>query len=141
SSVREMLAAHPQWDGLACSVTGNPHWSRKAGPITRYRVWWQGVDFTMFFRKRMVDAVGLLDERLGPGSGTPWGAGECPDYLLRCLSGGYFVWYEPALKVEHPGEIDNEHQMQKEIGKARTYSVGVGHVLQQHHYPTWFKGY
>ena len=28
-----------------------------------------------------------------------------------------------------------------EIHKALRYSTGVGHVIQQHHYPAWYAGY
>jgi glycosyltransferase involved in cell wall biosynthesis len=139
--VASFLATHPDWDGLTGSVTGSNHWSSKKGPVTRYRVWWQGVDFTMFFRRKTVDSVGRLDERLGPGSGTPWGAAEGTDYLLRAIAKGYRIWYDPDLRIDHPGPIDNHEEMAKEIRKALTYSMGVGHVIQQHHYPAWYAGY
>jgi hypothetical protein len=31
--------------------------------------------------------------------------------------------------------------MAKEIRKAHSYSMGVGHVIQQHRYPAWYAGY
>jgi glycosyltransferase involved in cell wall biosynthesis len=139
--IRSLLIAHPEWDGLTTSIVGDKHWSTRPGLITRYRLWWQGVDFTQFLRKRMVDLVGPLDERLGPGAGTPWGAGEGADYLLRCLARGFTLYYEPSIKVEHPGPMENQAVMSKEIRKALVYSRGVGHVIRTHGYPAWYAGY
>ena len=139
--VNAFFKSHPQHDGLVGSVSGSRHWSRKTGKVTRYRLWWQGVDFTEFFRRSMVDQVGLLDERLGLGSGTPFSAGECPDYMLRCLTSGFSLWYDPSLVIDHPGPFENHQYIEAEIKKALGYSTGVGYVIQRHGYPAWYKGY
>ena len=56
----------------------------------------------MFLRREVVRDYSF-DESLGVGAGTPWGAGEETDYLLRLLEDGHRIFYDPAIAIWHQG--------------------------------------
>lgn len=143
--VRDILGSHPEWDGVSGLLTdavGLPsasRWSRRAGLVDRGNVWTRAVAVSVFLRRKVVEAVGLFDETLGVGSGTPWGSGEETDYFLRALQKGFTLCYEPTLVVHHPQTrvaytID-------ERATGRSYGMGMGRVLRKHRYPWWFVGF
>jgi len=136
-----LLDQRRDYDGIVGAVAGSDYWDDRAGPVTRNKIWWQGLDFSMFLRRAVIEEIGGMDERLGPGSGTPWGSCEAVDLLLRAMSRGRRFWYEPAIRVEHPGPIGADTSLQKDRKKARAYAMGKGHVLHAHRYPLWFVGY
>jgi GT2 family glycosyltransferase len=138
--VKRFFADQPEWHGLtvrAVDEAGRPstaRWDRRAGAVTRENVWRRGVAFTMFFRREVVEAVGRFDEAIGPGAGTPWGAGEETDYLLRALARGFAIHYEPDLFVQHPDK-------RSDLAKAYGYGAGMARVLEKHHYPLRFRAW
>lgn len=132
------LDAHPHWHGLSGSAADSPRWPKSAGRINRLNVWKRAIEWTIFLRREVVDHVGPMNENLGPGAGTPWGAGEGTEYLIRALGMGYRLWYEPSIAVLHcPGEDDFE----KHLEKSRRYAMGQGRVLRLGHYSSWFAVY
>lgn len=140
--VDEHFKNHPEWDGLTGNVFGlERYYSKHAGPITKFGVWWQGLEFTLFFRKRIITQIGLMDPTFGPGAKTPWGAGEAADYLLRAIEAGFRLQYLPDLKVHHPGPLTNPRNDKAEAKCVYGYSMGKGHVLRSHDYPTWYVAY
>src|SRR5207245_11020321 len=76
------------------------------------------------------------DESLGVGAGSRWGSGEETDYLIRAMQRGA-VFYDPSLVVGHPewGAAPYSESIRR---KARSYAVGMGHVLKMHGYPLYF---
>ena len=137
--VNRELNTHPEWDGLTGNVVGMEHYySKRPAYLTRFKVWWQGLEFTLFFRKAIVSKIGLMDPAFGPGAKTPWGAGEASDYFLRAMEAGFKLFYLPDLKVHHPGPLTNPRDDKAEAKCVYGYSMGKGHVLHKHHYPFWY---
>jgi glycosyltransferase involved in cell wall biosynthesis len=137
--VANLLRDHDDWDGLTSNVHGQEfYYAKHAGRVTRYRVWWQGPEFTLFFRKSLVDTIGPMDETLGPGAQTPWGAGEAADWLMTAVEHGSCVAYRPELRVHHPGPLNNPRSDAAEAKCVYGYSMGKGHVCHKHHLPFWY---
>jgi len=95
-------------------------------------VWRRGISFTIFLRRSAVDGA-WFDESLGVGAGSPWGAGEETDYLLRAIERGHSIYYDPSLAVWHRGRSG---PCSPEVSaKARQYGMGIGRVLRKHRDP------
>jgi glycosyltransferase involved in cell wall biosynthesis len=108
-------------------------WDTEAGPITRWNVLRRGLSPTIFLRRDTIVAVGPFDETLGPREG--WrGSGEETDYLLRCLTTGYVLEYDPSLCVYHPSYTPRFGDLPV---MRRAYCYGVDHsrMLRRHRYP------
>jgi glycosyltransferase involved in cell wall biosynthesis len=111
----------------------------RRGYISPINLWRRSSSATIFLRNTVVENVGLFDEQLGAGSGTPWGAAEESDYLCRALKMEYRLLYDPELVIPHPRPpIDNSPAARKRAG---LYGRGMGFVLRKHNYPLWFTGY
>ena len=137
--VSRLLELYPGCDGLsglALTHEGLPYnlrWPGSPERITKIRVWGQAISFSIFLRRKVVEAVGKFDESLGLGSGTPWGSGEETDYLLRALELGFELRFEPSIKVRHPETVDRFGCFQRD--RAYSYALGMGRVLQTHRFP------
>lgn len=129
----------PRLDGLtgrAITGTGEPthgQWADQELVVDRFNLWKAAISFTIFLRRRVVEAVGDFDEDLGVGADTPWGSGEEADYLLRALDKGFHIRYDPAITVHHPPS----HPLETEGGveKGRSYAAGSGYVYRKHNLP------
>jgi GT2 family glycosyltransferase len=87
---------------------------------------------TLFLKAKLVRAVGDFDPDLGSGSGTPFGAGEETDYVLRALASGARIRYVPHLEVNH-AEWRSAGEPDEVRAKVRRYNRGFGRVLRKHH--------
>lgn len=139
--IAKLLEERKSDGGVITRVAGSDYWDLRPGPVTRKRIWWQGLDFTLFLRREVIDRTGGMNEQLGPGSGTPWGSCEAIDLELRAMEKGATLWYEPSITVAHPGPIDRDTSLHLDLKKAKAYAMGKGHVLRIHHYPLWFTAY
>jgi glycosyltransferase involved in cell wall biosynthesis len=143
--VAELLSAHPGWDGATgrsvdeAGRPSNARWARRAGRITRRNVWTHAVSYTIFLRGAVVEDVGLFDDTLGPGAGTPWLASEEMDYLLRALAAGHELHYEPRLLVRHP--LTREQLAESDLEAGYGYALAMGRVLRRNRLPGWFAAY
>ena len=88
------------------------------------------ISYCIFLRLEVVRTVGLFDETLGVGSGTPWGAGEESDYLLRAIRRGARLFYEPDIQIHHPDKAPLSDPL-----RFLSYARGHGRVLRLHGYP------
>ncbi|MGH9344909.1 MAG: glycosyltransferase family 2 protein [Terriglobia bacterium] len=136
--VAGFFSEHPDCDGLT-GRRADPlglaaqGWDRQAGSVNKANVSRRGISFTIFLRRSVIDQVGGFDETLGVGAGTPWGACEESDYLLRALAKGCRVHYDPDVAVFHPQALEkNDGETRR---KACSYARGGGRVLQKHNYP------
>jgi GT2 family glycosyltransferase len=143
--VADSLEAHPPWHGVTgrCLLensdrdhAGIARFGQKAGVLTPLGIWTRSCAATLFVRCQVIDRTGLFDESLGPGSGTPWGAAEDMDYVLRVLQKGFTIHYDPDLAVIHPSPPSLQEETAYQ--RAFTYGMGTGRVLRLHNQPFWF---
>ncbi|MBL8659733.1 MAG: glycosyltransferase family 2 protein [Rhodospirillales bacterium] len=142
-TVNRVIAQNPCWDGVTCmsrdakGAVSNGRFAEDEGFVNFLAAWAQAIEYTMFFRRAVVDAVGPFDDELGVGGCTPFGSGEGTDYLLRVIGTGFRIYYRPALFVHHPNPYAVYDR--RTIRKARSYGAGMGRVVRRHAYPVWFK--
>jgi glycosyltransferase involved in cell wall biosynthesis len=136
--VAHFFSENAAYDGLTGSCaepTGRPArgWDGQAGRVTKMNVWRRAISFTIFLRRGVIANVDTFDETLGVGAGTPWGACEESDYLLRALDEGYRIHYDPGIVIFHPKALEkNDGEARR---KACSYARGGGRVLRKHNYP------
>jgi glycosyltransferase involved in cell wall biosynthesis len=139
--VEAELGKHPDWAGVTGRVVdehGRPsvaRWSRRACRISRANVWTSGVAVSIYLRAEVVKRVGLFDEALGVGAGTPWGSGEETDYLIRALDQGLELHFDPTLVSCH--EQTRTNMSEATIAAGFSYGMGMGRVLRKHGFPWW----
>jgi glycosyltransferase involved in cell wall biosynthesis len=126
------IAADPQLDGCMFVARGSDgrissnRFARRAGPIRRHLVFRQGFASAMFFRTDAIRRAGGFDAEIGPGSQTPWGAGEEAEILMRMLAGGAAMRFDPTLFVHHEDPDLVPDAMRERV---RSYSRGVGYIV------------
>ena len=137
-----LLSDHPDWDGLtgrSVDEDGRTSMGRfdvRPGRLDRISAWLRGIEYTIFLRTACVEGT-RFDEELGVGSGTPWGAGEGTDLLLRLLERGASLHYEPDVEALHPWRTPPYDE--RAMRRAYTYGCGMGRTLKKHRMPLWFK--
>jgi len=138
--VARLFKDHPEYQGVTGREIVEPgfvsggRWDAKSGVLTRSNVWRRAISFSMFLRRDTAQRY-EFDETLGVGAGTPWGAGEETDYLLRLVEDGNLVFYDPSLTIWHQGR-SGPYTAQM-YSKARSYAMGMGKVLRKHGYSMW----
>jgi hypothetical protein len=90
----------------------------------------------MFLRTESIQGL-WFDEVIGPGAGTPLGAGEGTDYLLQLLARGRSLHYDADLAVVHASAVPPYDD--RAMAKAYSYGTGMGYVLKKHKRPVWCK--
>jgi glycosyltransferase involved in cell wall biosynthesis len=139
ASVVDWFEEHTGFDGLVTAIRSPkgrlmlPKFAPRRGPTNRNTVIRCLMAVNMFLRIRLVKAVGLFREGLGPGSTTPYHSGEDLDYGLRASEKGR-LWYEPELTVYHP-------ELNTSIRLGRTnysYALSVGYIWREHRFP-WYR--
>ena len=136
--VAAIFSENPALDG----ITGRPldksfaRFHTASGPIDKYNVFLRCSSFTIFLRRRVVEAVGGFDETLGVGTTTAYIAAEESDYLIRALAAGFHLDFHAELSVFHkqPATLFDSGYNRK----ARGYNLALGHVLRKHNYPFWY---
>lgn len=130
-------ARHPEVDGIVCSSKnehGVPRGATEA-PLHRYNAISASETWVQFYRTRAVERIGTFDERLGPGTGLPYGCGEDTDYLLRALQAGLCIRRYPEMVMRHPGPKLSDRTLKD---KWRAYGHGRMFLLAKHGFPLWF---
>ncbi len=133
--VARVFAVNANCDGVSGRPFGSERWSMRPKRISRFNVWTNAIEWGIFLRRTLTDAIGFYDESLGPGAGTPWGASEGTDYLIRALEAGFTVWYEPSIQIHHPYP---PMEFATHLAKSHRYAMGKGRVLRLAGYPGWF---
>lgn len=129
---------HAEWGGLSirrADNEGSPMAARASVRLSRFNLWGRVPSISLFLRRCWVERVGAFDEALGVGAGTPWGAGEDTDYMLRALAEGCWCQHEPGLRVFHAPPRREADTF--EAPRARAYARGLGRVLRKHRLPLW----
>ena len=135
--VGERFAARPELDGLSARAEGrdgrsSESWAHDPAVLTRENVWNRGISFGIFLRRELVERVGRFDEQLGLGAGTPWSSGEEIDFLIRAVTGGGRVEYDPGLVVLHEEKSPSPEELR---AFGRRDGASVGYLLRRHGYP------
>jgi glycosyltransferase involved in cell wall biosynthesis len=137
-SVNSWLSANPNFDILLTSVR-NEHGDLQ-GPLKRssvgcvcdkYNIWHNGISYSAFWRRTVVDDVQAFDERIGVGADTKFQSGEELDYFLRALRHGHQIWFEPSISVFHPSAPSIHQRILKQT---YPYALGTGYVLRKYGY-------
>lgn len=145
--VVSLLAAHPEWDGLAGRAADPDgtdtqlRWDRTQGPVTRRNIFRRSIGAAMFFRRRVVEAVGDFDETRGmrvraDGTLSDGGGGDS-DYLLRALALGFVLSYDPTIVVHHPSYTPSFGD-RTTMAKGYVYGIGHARLLKEHGYSSLF---
>lgn len=126
-------------DGLGQSEGGGSFdggWSMQRALLDKYNVWFNAIEFTMFFHRDAFYKTGGFLADIGVGAGTPWGAGEGTDLLLRMLKMDYKIQYRPEIKMHHPVKAASydEEALKRQI----SYELGIGYVMRLNDYPFWY---
>ena len=90
------------------------------------------IEFAFFARRGQLDGLSF-DETLGVGAGTPWGADEGPDLVLRMLRRGCRIWYCPEISVLHPSPLESIDE--RTLRRSYTYGCGRGRLYRLHRFP------
>jgi len=136
--VSRIFEGRPELDGVAvCSVdaegrVSNGRLDGRSGPINGSNVWARAIEYTMFLREPSVRGL-RFDEEIGPGAGTPLGAGEGTDYLLQLLERGGTLYYDADLAVVHASAVPPYDD--RALARAYSYGTGFGYVLKKHKRP------
>jgi glycosyltransferase involved in cell wall biosynthesis len=144
-SVSQFFDTNLEWGGLTGRCTDElgrismGRFDKRPGEVTYYNLWRRLTSFTIFLKSDAVAKCGRFDETLGVGSGTPWGAAEEMDFVLRGLERGIRVYYDPNLIVYHPLTVERYDEKASE--RHSSYSRGIGRVLALHSYPLWYVGW
>jgi glycosyltransferase involved in cell wall biosynthesis len=139
-AVWEAFEARPECDGLTGvardedgTPVGSAHWDAEPGWLSKANVWRRGCSITIFLRRSLLERIGGFDERLGAGAGTPYGACEETDLLLKALEAGSRIWFNPALVVHHEQSVSVFDRVA--AARAYRYGMGIGFVLRRHGFP------
>ncbi|MGK0499671.1 MAG: glycosyltransferase involved in cell wall biosynthesis [Oceanicoccus sp.] len=103
--------------------------------LSKYNIWGKVPSITLFISKQALCEAGNFDEQLGIGSGTPWGAGEDTDLVLRSMSCGHKWLKTNTMQVFHPPSTHKANNTNKL--RTQTYARGLGRVLAKHQLPLW----
>jgi GT2 family glycosyltransferase len=147
--VVKVLEQHPDWSaisGICCDEDGRPtqlRWDRAPGLIDRGNVFRRACGVTVFMRRSVVDAIGEWDESYGPRllpDGTTGGGSEDGEYVLRTITAGFTIGFDPTIRVFHDDfrpAIDDRRSMRK------AYAYGVDHsrLLRQYGFSTSYAGW
>jgi glycosyltransferase involved in cell wall biosynthesis len=132
---------HPDIDMLCvleCNPEGEPMVPQSPPPpglctaqpvgLFMERSVWMAQSSMVFLRRKVRDAIGILDESIGVGSDTRYQSGEETDYFLRAMRAGFTMWFEPSIKVFHVELRTPQRQARSNY----PYALGTGYVLRQH---------
>jgi GT2 family glycosyltransferase len=137
------LDVHPEWDavsGMCCDESGHPtqlRWDRAAGLVARENIFRRAIGVTMFMRRSLVESLGDWDESYGPRpyrDGTIRGGSEDGEYILRALTVGFTIGYEPTIKVFH-ADFRPSFRDRALMQKAYFYGLDHSRLLKQYHFP------
>ena len=145
ADVIAFFATHPAVDmvlGRTIDEHGLESVSRFLGqsqPVLRRNVWLAGNTNALFLRRAAVETIGGFDEKLGPGSGTPFNSGEDTDFVLMALERRVRIYFAHDLLIHHD-QVDSAID-ERFIKKVAGYSVGYGRVLRKHGYGAYYLFY
>jgi len=141
SYVATRLQAQPSLDGLTGRFVDGAgraegRWLPHSQTLNRFNVWRGAISFSIFLRRPLVERIGGFDEALGVGAGTPWGAGEETDFLLRGMKEGGRIDFDRDLVLHHP--VKTADFGPAAIERQSRYEAGFGRVIRRGGFPLWY---
>jgi glycosyltransferase involved in cell wall biosynthesis len=139
--VAGVLKAHLELDGITGRFTDGEgrsegRWLDHSTLLNRYNVWRGAISFSIFLRRRVIEAIGQFNASLGVGAGTAWGASEETDYLLRSMERGFKLKFMDDLVLHHP--VKTVGFDERACTRQQKYEAGIGRVMRINHYPFWY---
>jgi glycosyltransferase involved in cell wall biosynthesis len=139
--VAAILQERRDLDGLTGRFTDGDglsegRWLPHSMPLNRFNVWRGAISFSIFLRRAVVDRTGKFNETLGVGAGTPWGAAEETDYLLRSMANGFRLEFFHDLILHHP--VKSHGFDASACTRQQKYEAGIGRVIRLNNYPFWY---
>lgn len=119
--------------------TINGRFETTALPIDRITAWTTAIEWIVFFRRTILEAIDGFDDGIGIGAATPWQSSEIQDIIIRAINAGFSCWYDPTV-VGHHEEIVLGRPDARVLRKARGYARGMGFVLRLHEYSISMQG-
>jgi glycosyltransferase involved in cell wall biosynthesis len=114
----------------------NGGWPNSRAKLDKYNAWFNAIEFTMFFRRNKFMEFGGFNPKIGIGAGTPWGAGEGTELLLRMLDKGSNIEYRPEIHLHHPVKASSFDDAA--LARQISYEQGIGYVIRISNYPSWY---
>lgn len=115
------------------NISGN-RWPQAECDLTRVNVFRASATYTYFVHRPEASIPLRFDETIGPGAGTPFGAGEDTDFLLTLMSFGARGRFYSGKYIGHPFKPYADED------RARRYGGGFGRVLGKHSLPFLYYG-
>lgn len=103
--------------------------------LNRFNVFKNCPSYVHFYRTNVIKSVGMFDESLGVGSGTPFQSGEETDYALRAIEAGFTILRVPSIIIRHPIVALRNKFI---LDKTTCYAAGRMRLLHKHNFPCWF---
>lgn len=113
--------------------TINGRFEANAQRIDLDNVWTTAIEWIVFFRRSLLEAVDGFDNDIGIGAATPWQSCEIQDIIIRAIHAGFNCWYDPALTGHHEEMVTGRPDARL-VRKSRGYARGLGFVLRLHGY-------
>jgi hypothetical protein len=91
-------------------------------------------------RRSVADALGDWDESFGPRlhpDGTVRGGSEDGEYILRILTRGFTMGFDPGIRIYH-AEFRPPFRDSKSMRKAYYYGRDHTRLLRQYGFPRWY---
>jgi GT2 family glycosyltransferase len=142
SEIVALFRARPEVDALLAARAdleeAIPADSAAKAPVAvnRYALFGCSETFLQFYRSPCVRSIGAFDEKLGAGTGLPYGCGEDTDYALRAMQAGFTVLRAPSARVRHPPVDFSDRSL---AAKVEAYARGRMYLLRKHALPLWFR--
>jgi 2-beta-glucuronyltransferase len=105
---------------------------RGSGPISKWNIWSSGNSNTLFVRHAAASRIGGFDVALGVGADTPFQSGEETDFVLKALELKMRATFVSGLHIYHE-QVDTVIG-DRQLKRARSYSLGFGRVLKKHRF-------
>lgn len=140
AEVKAQFSKYPDASGVCvrcCDQEGRDgagRSDRTSGLITKSNVWKRAVSIGTFLKFDAVKQVGQFDEYIGLGSSTPYQSGEETDLVLKIITAGGNIYYDPSINVIHHRYVSNISK--HTIERAYAYGLGKGLLLRRYNYPT-----
>lgn len=130
--VAAIFDSQPELDALTTRAETMGRCDTRGGRTDRSNLLLRCVEFTLFARRQRLGDL-RFDEQIGPGAGTPWGADDGPDLMLRMLDRGLHLAYFPEIVILHPDPTAVYDDAT--LKRSYSYSRGRGRLYRKYRFP------